>query len=129
MLATVDPDCGASWVARDELHDVRTHIAEANVLYILVSATTSRTPAEFFKYAGSVDGNAPAFVWSRAEAAPPESLLTMVVPSHMLVRRDGTILQTWPGTRQNRKIRFQMVNQIVADTLQIASNQRATEMK
>lgn len=124
MLATIDPDCGASWVARDELHDVSTHIAEAHVPYVLVSATTTQSPDDFFKYAGSLGVDAPAFMWSSKEVAPPESLFTMVVPSHILVRRDGTILRTWPGTKQSKQARFQMVNQIVADTVDIASNQR-----
>lgn len=43
MLATVDPDCAASRAARDELYDVRNQIARANVPYLLVSATTSRS--------------------------------------------------------------------------------------
>jgi hypothetical protein len=123
MLATIDPDCGASWVARDELQDVSTHIAEAKIPYVLVSATTTRPPDDFYKYASSLGVDAPSFMWSFKEAAPPESLLMMVVPSHILVRRDGTILRTWPGTKQSKHVRFQMVNQIVADTLEIASNQ------
>lgn len=122
MLATVDPDCGASWVARDELHDVRKVIAEANVPYVLASATTNRSPDDFFKYAESLGVDSPAFIWSSTEP-PPESLFTMVVPSHILVRRDGTILRTWPGTAKSKSVRFQMVNQIVADTLEIASDQ------
>jgi len=44
MLATIDPDCAAGFVARDELQDVRTYIAGAHVPYILVSATTNRQP-------------------------------------------------------------------------------------
>lgn len=123
MLATVDPDCAAGWAARDVMYDVRTHIAEANVPYILVSVTTSRSPDQLFKYTESLGVGAPAFLWSSKEASPPDSLFTMVVPSHILVRRDGTILHTWPGTSQSKKIRFQMVNQIIADTIEIASKQ------
>lgn len=48
----------------------------------------------------------------------------MVVPSQLLVRRDGTILRTWPGTTKSKKTRFRMVNQIVADTLDLASQGR-----
>jgi hypothetical protein len=122
MLAAVDPDCGASWVARDELHDVSRLLAEAGVPYMLVSATTKRSPDDFFNYARSLGVDAPAFMWSSKEP-PPESLFTMVIPSHILVRRDGTILRTWPGTTKSKRARFQMVNQIVADTLEVASNQ------
>jgi hypothetical protein len=93
MLATVDPDCGASWVARDELHDVSRLLAEADVPYVFVSATTKLPPDDFFNYAGSLGVDAPAFMWSSKEP-PPELLFTMVVPSHILVRRDGTILRT-----------------------------------
>jgi len=93
------------------------------VPYVLVSATTKRPAEEFFDYAGSLGVDAPAFMWSSKEP-PPESLFTMVVPSHILVRRDGTILRTWPGTTKSQRVRFQMVNQIVADTLEIASNRQ-----
>lgn len=47
----------------------------------------------------------------------------MVVPLHILVRRDGTILRTWHGTSQSKKVRFQMVNQIISDTIEIATDQ------
>lgn len=124
MLATVDPDCAASRVARDELYDVRENLAGADVPYVLVSATVKRPPEEFYKYAASLGVAAPAFIWSSKEGPPPESLLTMVVPSHLLVRRDGTILRTWPGSSQDKKLRFHMVNQIVADTLDIVSGRR-----
>lgn len=124
MLATIDPDCPGSRVASDELHDVRALLSEAGVPYVLVSVTTTKPPGEFYKFASSLGVNAPAFMWSLKEGAPPESLFTMTVPSHLLVRKDGTILRTWPGTRNNQKIRFQMVNQIVADTLDIVSGRR-----
>jgi hypothetical protein len=122
MLATVDPDCAAASVARDELRDVRTHIA-GNIPYILVSATTNRPAADFFKYADSLGLDAPTFLWASKEAAPPAALVTMVIPSHILVRRDGTILRTWPGTSPSRRVRFQMVNQIVTDTTELAADQ------
>jgi len=121
MLATIDPDCGASWVARDELRDVSNHIAPAEVPYLLVSVTNSRPSGDFFKYAESVVKGAPAFLWASKEVSPPESLVMMVVPSHLLVKRDGTILRKWPGTRQSQRLRFRMVNQIVADTIEIAN--------
>jgi hypothetical protein len=122
MLATVDPDCAAARAARDELQDVRTHIAEAGVPYFLVCATTNRSSEEFYEYADSLALDAPAFLWSSKEVAPPASLDTMVVPSHILVRRDGTILRTWPGTSQTKRVRFQMANQIINDTMDAAAN-------
>lgn len=124
MLATIDPDCAASWEARDQMRDVRNHIAPAGVPYLLVSATTSRPPEDFFKYAESLAADAPAFMWASKGASPPESLATMVVPSHILVSRDGTIIRTWPGTSQSKRVRFQMVNQIVADTIEVAGSRQ-----
>lgn len=121
MLAAIDPDCVAGWTARDQMRDVRNNIIAADVPYLLISVTTSRPPEEFFKYAESLDVGAPAFLWSSTAVSPPEKLVTMVVPSHILVRRDGTIIRTWPGTSQSKKIRFQMVRQIIANTIEITS--------
>jgi hypothetical protein len=122
MLATVDPDCAAARAARDELRDVRTHIAEAGVPYFLVCATTNRPPDEFYKYAESLALDARAFLWSSKDISPPQSLDTMVVPSHILVSRDGTILRTWPGTSQTKRVRFLMANQIIADTMEVVAS-------
>lgn len=124
MLATIDPDCPASRAASDELRDVSALLSRAGVPYVLVSVTTTKPPDEFYKFASSLGVNAPAFMWSSEDGPPPSSLFTMTVPSHLLVRRDGTILRTWPGTDQSRHVRFRMVNQIVADTLEIASNRQ-----
>jgi hypothetical protein len=106
MLATIDPDCVASWAARDELRDLRNQINRAHVPYLLVSINNSRTSSDFFKYAESAVSSAPAFLWASKDISPPETLVTMVVPSHILVRRDGTILRTWPGTSQNKGSAF-----------------------
>lgn len=122
MLATVDPDCAAAGAARDELHDVRQQLARAHVPYLLVSATNSHPPGDFFKYAESLGVDAPAFLWTSKEVSPPASLLSMVIPSHILVRRDGTILCTWPGTSQSKRVRFRMANQIIADTVELTTN-------
>lgn len=124
MLATIDPDCAAGWAARDQMRDVRNHITPVNVPYLLVSVTSSRPSEDFFKYAESLDVDSPAFLWASKADSPPGALVNMVVPSHILVRRDGTIIHIWPGTSQSKKVRFQMVNQIIADTMGVANAQR-----
>lgn len=121
MLASVDPDCAAGRETRDQLDEVRERMARANVPYLLVSFTTGRQPADFFRYADSFDLAAPAYVWATDDGAPPATLATMVVPSHILIKQDGTILRTWPGTSQSQQIRSQMARQIVADATEIAA--------
>lgn len=124
MLASVDPDCAAGRESRDQLAGVRERMARAHIPYLLVSFTTNRQPADFFGYVDSLDVAAPAYIWETKDGAPPEQLATMVVPSHLLVKQDGTILRTWPGTSPSRKVRSQMADQIVADAIEITAAER-----
>lgn len=48
----------------------------------------------------------------------PSSLSQMVVPSHLLLSKDGIVVNKWPGTHQDPVVRQQMVNQITTDVIE-----------
>ncbi|HVF55605.1 MAG TPA: hypothetical protein VM934_05620 [Pyrinomonadaceae bacterium] len=116
MLATVEPECGAVRAARDEMRVVHDHLERIGVKYKLLSLTASGHPADFFAYSDSLGIDAPAFMLQPGGPQPLPSLSSMVIPSHILVDRNGVVLRKWPGTSQSSAIRQRMANQIVADT-------------
>lgn len=117
MLVTVDPNCGACKAASDEIHDVQRRIKQSGIPYYLVSFTSSNPPTEFFRYTDSFHIDALSFLWDMNEKKPPESLHTMVLPSHILIDSNGLVIRKWVGTDIHKPIRRRMANQIVADML------------
>lgn len=124
ILINAAPDCRACQAAHDQMQNVCDRLARANVECKLAAVFTLQSPAEVFKAMDAWGVQSPAFLWQRDETFPPEKILKMVMPSFILLDRQGTILRKWPGTDRRQLIRFRMANQIVADTLQELS-QRA----
>jgi hypothetical protein len=121
MLVTVDPMCGACKAAVDEIRDVQSRIADFDVAHYVVSFTSSKPRDFFFNYVDSLNLDLPTFLWDMSEKKPPEALYTMVMPSHILVDREGVVVRKWPGTDTRKLIRQRMANQIVADTIEEVS--------
>ncbi len=116
MVAIVDPECAAAKAALDQLTGVREGIAKQGVPYYPISVIASKSEADFFTYADSLKLGT-AYLWRKSEPEPPPELYSMVVPSHLLLTNDGTVVRKWPGTNRSEVIRARMVNQIVSDTL------------
>lgn len=90
MLVTVDPDCGACKVASDEMRDVQSRV-EPLGMSVTATVTSPQASADFFSYTDSFGFNSPGFLWAKDEEKPPEALFTMVVPSHILIDRNGVV--------------------------------------
>ena len=129
MLVLVDSQCGASKAASDQLRSVRDSIAAEGVPYYLVSITSSVPPMNFFNFANGLSLDAEAYLWDMKEAKPSNELFSMVLPSHILVDRNGTIIRKWPGTSPNQSIRQKMARQIVSDTSKELANLKAEPRK
>lgn len=52
--------------------------------------------------------------WAGA-GAPPISLKMIGTPSHVLLTKEGVVLQTWSGTNLDRDTRMRMSRQITSD--------------
>lgn len=116
MVAIVDPECAAAKAASDQLTGVREGITKEGVPYYPISVIASTSETDFFTYADSLNLGK-AYLWRKSEPEPPAELYSMVVPSHLLLTKDGTVVRKWPGTNPSKAIRARMVNQIVSDTL------------
>lgn len=116
MVALIDPECAAAKAALDQLAGVREGIAKEGIPYYPISLVPSTSEIDFFTYADSLKlGD--AYLWRKSEPAPPARLFMMVLPSHLLLTKNGTIVRKWPGTSPAQLNRARMVNQIVSDTL------------
>ena len=117
MLATIDPECGASRAASDQMRYVSEQMNGAGIQYVLASFTSTISATNFFRFADSLELTTPAYLWDRSESIPPPTLFYMVIPSHILVDRNGIVVRKWPGTNNERPTRERMANQIVSDAL------------
>jgi hypothetical protein len=118
LIVLVDPQCGACVASRNEMRNVRDRVTSLGVRYYPVSLTSSVPAADFFSYTDSLALGARGYLWVSNDRSPSQSLYSMVLPSHILINRNGTIIRKWPGTSTNESIRQRMANQIVSDTRQ-----------
>ena len=117
VIVAVNPGCGMCRAAADEMSEIRRRLKPAGVEYYLVSFGTSPIPADFFKFADSLNTGAPAFLRSMNEGNPPKRFTAMLVPTHFLVDRSGVVISKWPGSSSAELVRQRMANQIVNDTV------------
>jgi len=116
MLVLVDPGCAAPVAASNQLARVHDAIKQIGVQHYVVSITASVPSSDFFAYAHSMASDSPAFVWVSKEAVPAQKLYSMVIPSHLLIDKNGVIVRKWPGTSNFEEVRYRMANEIIADT-------------
>lgn len=118
VIVAVSPQCGMCSKSADEMSEIRQRLETAGVRYYLVSFEPASLPADFFKFADSLNTGAPAFLRViSGGSSPAPRLTTMLVPSHFLVDRSGVVVSKWPGSSNDELVRQKMANQIVADTL------------
>jgi len=127
LIVAVNRGCGMCRTSADEMNEIQRRLKPAGVQYYTVSFGTSPTPAEFFKFADSLNRGAPAFLRSMNEGNPPKQLTAMLVPTHFLIDRNGVIISKWPGSSNVELVRHRMANQIVSDTLATLSARSSHE--
>ena len=115
MIALLNPRCALCRIAAGTMRDIKERIKQYDVKYYIVSFNSSE-PASVFRYCDSLDLDTPVFVWSSKESSPPELLSAMVTPSHILINQEGTIIDKWPGSNEDKALRERMANQIILDT-------------
>lgn len=117
MIAVVDPHCPACKAAESEMSGVNNRLTNAGIPYFIMILGSTNSASEYFAYADSLNLSSKAFIWRTDESQPPPSLHEMVIPSHLLLSRDGVVVDKWPGTHQDPVVRQRMMNQITADAL------------
>jgi hypothetical protein len=115
MIATVSAACEFCKLAKDQMQFVQSHVALKNVKYYFVSFEAREADPNFYRFCDALNSAIPAFRWSNDVSPPQESLSKIVTPAHLLVDRDGTVLEVWPGTSREQAVRDGMARQIVND--------------
>ena len=117
VLVSVNPACTMCAIAKDEMSYLRTKLASMDINYYVVFFASETPTADFFQYSDSLKVGAPSFLWNVDVGQPPESLVIMTNPSHLLIDGDGTVLRVWPGSYKDKPVRYRMARQIISDTL------------
>ena len=108
MIAAVNPECAMCSIVADEIIHLRAKIAAMGVDYYMVSFSQVNPQPSFFDYAVSLRVGAPSFLWDAEAGAPPEALIVMGTPTHLLLSPDGTMIRVWPGSYEDISVRQRM---------------------
>jgi hypothetical protein len=101
MILLVNPSCGTCASAKENFRTLRERAGKPGIPYYVLMIPDSSDVQKYFSYADTLKLGAESFVWANAEAKPLTSLVTMAVPSHLLVTNEGLIVEKWPGTTPN----------------------------
>jgi len=98
MIAVVDPHCGACKAAQGQMNGVREGVKNRGIPYFFVMLSSDDTKAQYFAYVKSLGQESRGFIWrTNGIPPPPSSLVEMVVPTHLLLNRDGNGVRQMAG--------------------------------
>ena len=117
MIALVDPHCPACKAAAEELNGISNRLERSGIPYFRLMLTRDKEGLAINPTDPSLESSKSFFVWRTDLRQAPPSLDDMVVPSHLLIRNDGVVIDKWPGTHRNSLIRERMANQITTEAL------------
>lgn len=127
LMAVVDPDCPACQSSKDLIESIRLKTDGLAIRYLPIVWSYPTRDAEVQQYAEGL-GFETCIRWSGA-GAPPLSLKTLGTPSHVLLTKEGVILQTWTGTSVDRETRMRMSRQIASDLSLISDVTKAMQTR
>ncbi|HEX8566332.1 MAG TPA: hypothetical protein VF648_11855 [Pyrinomonadaceae bacterium] len=128
MLGVMSPACRASTASRNEFRLVEEKARTMGFGYYAVLLTKIPAQENFFDFAAEMGFKSNSFQWNAEEQAPPV-LSQIVTPSHILVNKQGKVIQVWLGTNKDDEIKIRMREQIKADLNLIADVIKATSIK
>lgn len=117
VLVSINPACAMCKTARDEMSYLREKLASLDINYYLVGFASETPQLDFFRYSDSLRVGAQSFLWNSEAGRPPESIVIMTNPSHLLLNSDGRVIRVWPGSYNDKAVRDRMARQIITDTL------------
>ena len=97
MIVLVNPNCQTCTMSKDSLNSLKDRVGKPGIPYFVLMVPDSSETAKYFAYADSLKLDVESFVWSNPESKPPASLVTMAVPSHLMVTNEGLVVNKWPG--------------------------------
>jgi hypothetical protein len=117
LLAVVDELCQACDMAKDSMAEIRQTVKQLDFGYYPIFFTLTKPDNDFLKYSQKLGFE--NYFCRSSEVVIPQSLSSMVTPTHISVSKNGVILQLWYGTNKDKEVRKVMANQISSDLLLI----------
>lgn len=113
LLVVIDPVCGYCSLSKDIMSEVRKTTNQVKIGYYPVLFTSNPSKVNLKSYVNSL-GFTDSLKWEDS-LKPPQLLISMPTPAHILVDRNGTIFQVWFSSNNDEKIRKRMSDQISSD--------------
>lgn len=112
LLILINPDCQTCNISKDLMSDIRQTISQTQILcFPLLIADTPTDEME--NYAKSLGFDRGFYVSSNSVFSQ------MLTPSHILIDKNGTVIQIWFGSSNDKEIRKRIGYQISSDLLLI----------
>ena len=113
LLSVVNPDCIYCKLSQDIIDALKADVVDSNVDYFPVIFTPVSDETDLTEYAKSI-GFSDVLTWEKT-TRPPNLLISMPTPAHILLDRKGIILQVWFNSSRDADVRKRMEKQIVSD--------------
>jgi hypothetical protein len=125
LLSVVDPECGASLVASDQMEYIQRNVEKNDVGYVVISFSQKLTPEGLIEYVRSLGLSTDTYLWTgRYEDLLP-AIKEMIMPTHILIDSQGNVIKSFSGTDREAHVRERMANQIVKEVTE-RNNARET---
>ncbi len=125
MLIAVDRECQVCSHSIEYLNEVRQQLAERNIKYCIISFKPDSSD-EYFRFARTLNMDAPSFLWAQRDAVVPSPLSLMALPTHLLVDSQHRIRGIWPGGAEGKTVRGKMAHQIISDIDMLLSEKKSS---
>jgi hypothetical protein len=129
MLVAINPTCYYSIATKEEMAYIKEQINKLDINYYAVDFSSPDPAVDYYKFGEILGFGTDAFQWSPQEQTVPDSLAHITIPSHILVRNDGLVIQVWNGSNRQKETRQRIARQIVSDTLVINDTLNAISQK
>lgn len=126
LLAIVDPECEFCIISKDIFEDLRNQIP-TGISYTSAVFSRQETKESLNDYGQSI-GFSDVIKWEELSSVP-QSLSHMPTPAHILIDKNGTVLQVWFSSGREDDVRRRMSTQIVNEIKLINSIYPALQNK
>ncbi len=123
LLSVVNPECIYCKLSQDIIDALRNDLVEFDVDYFPVMFVEVPDESILSEYSRSL-GFSDILTWERL-SRPPNHLISMPTPAHILLDRNGLILQVWFNSSRDEGVRKRMESQIVYDVSLISETYHA----
>lgn len=108
LLVLINPDCQTCNISKDLMSDIRQPISQTQILYFPLLIADTPTD-EMENYAKSLGFERALYVSSNSVFSQ------MLTPSHILIDKNGTVIQIWFGSSNDKETRKRIGYQISSD--------------